>query len=204
MERLEEKGSLKPCFYWFAICVPLRFLAQGILQLRFSTRPCTWKAWPQLQRLRAYRPRLWPWLSRRWIAVADRCTRASTRIPLFTTRRDGWSRTTSSPASETVLPNWPAPSHVAKHASPRARHLLFYTSFQPEAHPNRYVQADPSLAESEINIQHRAIHHQIKLFNRNTRDEGDVMHKGGNRGVHRISHSQRLARQVSDKETPFV
>ena len=51
MVRLKEKGSVKPCFYWFAICVPLRFLAQGILQLRSSAWPCTRNALQQLQRL---------------------------------------------------------------------------------------------------------------------------------------------------------
>ena len=130
---------------------------------------------------RAHRPRLWLLPSERRIATTDWSSRTSSRIPLFTTRRDRWSRTTSSPTSEAVLSYWPAPSHVANHAGPRARHLMSHTSFQPEAHPNRDVPVNPSLAESEIRIQHPTIHHQIKLVNRNTRDGGNVMLKRGNR-----------------------
>ena len=39
MVRLKEKGSVKHCFYWFAICVPLRFLAQGIHMALHSECP---------------------------------------------------------------------------------------------------------------------------------------------------------------------
>ena len=153
--------------------------------------------------MRAHRPRLRPRLPSSRIAITHRSTRASTRIPHLTTSRERWPCTTSCPTSEAVLPNWSAPSHVADHESPRARHLMFHAFIQSEAHPNRHIPGDPSLAESQIKIQYPAFHHKIELFNWNTRNRREVMHKGGNGGVQRSSHGQRLTRQDSDKETPL-
>ena len=124
--------------------------------------------------LRSHGTRLWLLTSDRGIATTTRSIRISTWIPLFTTRRTRRSRTTSSPTSEAVLTNWPAPSHVANVACPRARHLLPHTSFHPETHPNRDIPVNSILAETEVRIQPPTINHQVELVRWNTRHGGNM------------------------------